>query len=70
MTEADGTAGRINGYCELHLFAWDVLAGLLLVREAGGWASPFPLRKPDDSHAVLASAPAMVPTLRALTGIG
>lgn len=28
--------GRIDGYWELHMNAWDALAGLLLVREAGG----------------------------------
>jgi len=28
--------GRIDGYAELHMNAWDALAGLLLVREAGG----------------------------------
>ncbi|MSP88238.1 MAG: inositol monophosphatase [Alphaproteobacteria bacterium] len=67
---AQVAAGRIDGYCELHLFAWDVLAGLLLVREAGGWASAFPLYKPGDGRAVLACTPALAPTLRALTDIG
>ncbi|MET3661505.1 inositol monophosphatase family protein [Aquamicrobium ahrensii] len=32
-------AGRIDGYWETGLSAWDVAAGLLLVREAGGFAS-------------------------------
>lgn len=40
---AQVAAGRIDGYVEAHLFAWDVLAGLLLVEEAGGYADPFPL---------------------------
>ena len=40
---AQVAAGRIDGYVEAHLFAWDVLAGLLLVEEAGGDADPFPL---------------------------
>jgi myo-inositol-1(or 4)-monophosphatase len=35
---ADGCS---DGYAERHLFAWDVLAGLLLVEEAGGRASAF-----------------------------
>lgn len=39
---AQVAAGRIDGYVEAHLFAWDVLAGLLLVEEAGGYADAFP----------------------------
>jgi myo-inositol-1(or 4)-monophosphatase len=34
-------AGRIDGYCELHMNSWDALAGLLLVKEAGGWTNDF-----------------------------
>ena len=34
-------AGRIDAYCELHMNAWDALAGLVLVEEAGGWVSDF-----------------------------
>lgn len=33
--------GRNDGYCELHINSWDVLAGLLLIEEAGGWTSDF-----------------------------
>jgi myo-inositol-1(or 4)-monophosphatase len=33
--------GRLDGYAERHLYAWDALAGLLLVEEAGGLANPF-----------------------------
>ncbi len=32
-------AGRLDGYWEFGLFAWDVAAGVLLVREAGGYVS-------------------------------
>lgn len=38
---ADVAAGRIEGYCELHINAWDCAAGLLLVGEAGGRTSDF-----------------------------
>jgi myo-inositol-1(or 4)-monophosphatase len=38
---ADVARGMHDGYVELHINAWDVLAGLLLVREAGGWTSDF-----------------------------
>ena len=33
--------GRIDGYCEAGLFAWDTAAGSLLVREAGGLTADF-----------------------------
>ncbi|WP_207482230.1 inositol monophosphatase family protein [Arenibaculum pallidiluteum] len=33
--------GRLDGYVEMHINAWDVLAGLVLVREAGGWTNDF-----------------------------
>ena len=29
-------AGRTDGYCETHMYPWDVLAALVMVREAGG----------------------------------
>jgi myo-inositol-1(or 4)-monophosphatase len=32
-------AGRIDAYWELRLMPWDVAAGTLLVREAGGWVT-------------------------------
>jgi myo-inositol-1(or 4)-monophosphatase len=33
--------GRLDGYAERHLYAWDALAGLLLVEEAGGCVNAF-----------------------------
>jgi myo-inositol-1(or 4)-monophosphatase len=33
--------GRLDGFWELHLAAWDVAAGTLLVREAGGQVTDF-----------------------------
>ena len=33
--------GRFDGYWEPHINAWDVLAGICLVREAGGWVNDF-----------------------------
>jgi myo-inositol-1(or 4)-monophosphatase len=38
---ASVAAGRTDGYVELHINSWDVLAGMLLVREAGGWTNDF-----------------------------
>jgi myo-inositol-1(or 4)-monophosphatase len=34
-------AGETDGYLELHINSWDVLAGIALVREAGGWTNDF-----------------------------
>lgn len=34
-------AGRFDGYWESHLQPWDVAAGMLLVREAGGFVTDF-----------------------------
>ena len=33
---ADVAAGRFDGFWEQHLSAWDIAAGILLIREAGG----------------------------------
>jgi myo-inositol-1(or 4)-monophosphatase len=38
---ADTAAGLNDGYMEMHINSWDVLAGIILVREAGGWTSDF-----------------------------
>ena len=38
---ADVAAGRNEAYCELHINAWDCAAGILLVREAGGYTNDF-----------------------------
>lgn len=37
----DVAAGRSEGYCELHINAWDCAAGIVLVREAGGFCNDF-----------------------------
>lgn len=34
-------SGLVHGYYESHLNSWDALAGLLLIKEAGGKANPF-----------------------------
>jgi myo-inositol-1(or 4)-monophosphatase len=64
-------AGRTHGYCELHINSWDTLAGLLMVREAGGWTNDFlgsdGLRR---GNAVLACAPRLKDALVAATGVG
>ncbi len=39
---AQVACGRLVGYYEPHINAWDCLAGLCLVGEAGGWTADFP----------------------------
>ena len=34
-------SGRLLGYYEPHINSWDCLAGIVLVREAGGWVNDF-----------------------------
>jgi myo-inositol-1(or 4)-monophosphatase len=63
-------AGRLIGYFEAHTNAWDCLAGLALVREAGGWTSDFlsgdALRH---GNAVAAAAPGLAEAMQRLTGL-
>jgi myo-inositol-1(or 4)-monophosphatase len=62
--------GRIDAYCELHINAWDVLAGLLIIEEAGGWVNDFlaadGLRS---GNPVLACTPALAEAVMNATGI-
>ena len=52
-------AGRLAGYIEPHMHAWDCLAGLLMIREAGGRTAPFPGgRRLMRGGRVIAAAPA------------
>ena len=58
-------AGRLIGYTEEHMNAWDCLAGLLLVEEAGGVVAPF--NRKDvlaEGTAVIAGAPGVFDWIR------
>ncbi|MGQ0677662.1 MAG: inositol monophosphatase family protein [Rhodospirillales bacterium] len=63
--------GRTDGYAELHINSWDCLAGIVMVKEAGGYANDFlagdGMRK---GNAILVAAPGIAPALAKLTGIG
>ncbi|MGH7120538.1 MAG: inositol monophosphatase family protein [Acetobacteraceae bacterium] len=62
--------GRSDAYAELHINAWDCLAGLLIVREAGGRVSPFLSQGGLARGApILASAPGLASAMSELTGI-
>ncbi len=61
--------GRLDGFIELHLYPWDVMAGIVLIQEAGGWVGDFlalgGLRK---GGPMIASAPGIRDELVALVG--
>lgn len=40
----DVACGRLDAFFEFHLMPWDVAAGALIVREAGGWFEPLAVR--------------------------
>jgi len=57
---ADVAAGRFDGFWEQHLSAWDIAAGCLLIREAGGVVTDFGGRDVGIEHSgVVAGNPAM-----------
>lgn len=57
--------GRTDAYAELHMNAWDALAGLLLVREAGGVTCDGADRAPQlwDGGRIIAANPALAPIM-------
>ena len=63
-------AGRLIAYYEPHMNAWDCLAGLLLVREAGGWTNDF---LGGDALAsgnlAAAAAPGMIDQIKVIGGL-
>jgi myo-inositol-1(or 4)-monophosphatase len=64
---ADVACGETDAYAELHINAWDALAGLLLVSEAGGWINDFlagnTLR---NGNAIIAATPEIAAQLAAM----
>ncbi len=57
---ADVAAGRFDGFWELHLSAWDIAAGILLIREAGGVVTDLGGRHVGAEHTgLVAGNPAM-----------
>lgn len=60
--------GRVIGYCEPHMYAWDCLASLLLIEEAGGRVQPFDLDAMIASGGrVVAAAPGVYDALIGMT---
>lgn len=64
-------AGRLVGYYEPYMHAWDCLAGYCLVKEAGGWYHPFPVDgdRLTKGAPVLAAAPGARDDLMKIAGL-
>ncbi|MGI9399791.1 MAG: inositol monophosphatase family protein, partial [Rhizobiaceae bacterium] len=63
-------SGKLIGYFEPHMNSWDCLAGLLLVREAGGWTNDF--LEGNGLHRgnmAIAAAPGMAGILKEISGL-
>jgi myo-inositol-1(or 4)-monophosphatase len=68
---ADVATGRVEGYCELHINSWDCAAGVLLVREAGGFTNDFFAGDGLNSgNALIATNAALAARLSEAIGIG
>lgn len=63
-------AGRLAGYYEPYMHAWDCFAGYCLVSEAGGWHRAFPVEGEalTRGSVVVAAAPGAAEELRRLAG--
>jgi myo-inositol-1(or 4)-monophosphatase len=68
LTLAYVAAGKLAGYYEPYMHAWDCMAGYCLVAEAGGWHRPFPLAEGGLTRGatVIAAAPGAAGDLRRL----
>jgi myo-inositol-1(or 4)-monophosphatase len=63
-------SGRLDGFIELHLNAWDVAAGIVLVQEAGGWTNDFFAGDGlDKGNPIIAAAPGIRDQLLAITAL-
>ena len=62
--------GRTDAYAEAHINAWDVAAGVVIVREAGGWVNDFFSGKAlTEGNPILACTPGLVDAMRRASGI-
>jgi myo-inositol-1(or 4)-monophosphatase len=55
-------AGRFDGYKEDFINAWDIMAGVIILREAGAWVN-LRTRPNGDGYAITAGIPALAPIL-------
>lgn len=62
--------GRTDAYAEAHINSWDVAAGVVIVREAGGWLNDFFSGAAlVDGNPILACTPKLVDAMRRASGI-
>lgn len=61
-------AGRLDGFWELSLQPWDIAAGMLMVREAGGIVTELDGGNPLETGSIVAAAPKLHPELIHLLG--
>ncbi len=61
-------SGRLDGFVETQLSAWDAVAALLLVEEAGGFHLPFAPATPTSKAPCVACAPGIAAALTELVG--
>ena len=61
-------SGRLDGFIELQLSAWDAVAGLLLVEEAGGYHLPFAPAAPTAKAPCVGCASGIAQALTELVG--
>jgi myo-inositol-1(or 4)-monophosphatase len=54
------SAGRVDAYFERHMWPWDAVAGLALIRAAGGDHLPYSRAAPGAGGLVLAGGPELV----------
>jgi myo-inositol-1(or 4)-monophosphatase len=62
--------GRLDGFWELHLAPWDVAAGILIIREAGGQVANFAGRSINLCHRhiqIVGANPVLLPAMTAIT---
>ena len=60
-------AGRLIGYCEPHMYAWDCIAALHMIEEAGGVVGPFDMQQMlEQGGRVVTACPGVYPQLLAL----
>jgi myo-inositol-1(or 4)-monophosphatase len=64
-------AGRLVGYYEPYMHAWDCLAGYCLVKESGGWYHPFPTEgeRLTKGAPVIAGGPGVLEDLTRIAGV-
>jgi|TARA_R110000751_G_scaffold4113_3_gene19223 myo-inositol-1(or 4)-monophosphatase len=68
---AYAASGRLIGYFEPHINPWDCMAGIVLMREAGGWCNGF-LQAPDvleKGAPILVAGPNVAAVLSEMTGV-